>query len=174
MVSQALIALSLLVVPAASVKYTVQVFEHTETGGCHRLDTTYTGVDLMTGTSCEKVFAQSVEMGEGTVGIKCMGFPERLKLKVHPTCEDIHGMTVIMEASEEESAKILAGECGKVISYFGDDQGTTAGVNVEMYMKITSGAPTTTTAAAAVADQAESTNMVMPMVSVVLARMLLA
>jgi len=183
MVSQVLIALSLLVVPAASVEHTVHVFEHTETAGCVVLDTTYTGVDLMPG-SCKKVEAESVEMGKGTVGFKYTGTHERLKFKVHTTCEDIHGMTVVMEASESESAKILAGECGEVTSYFGDDEGATADFKAEMYMKITSrtdsGAPTTTalpanaTAAVGVTDQAESTNMVMPMVLVVLARMLLA
>eukprot|EP00746_Dinoflagellata_sp_MGD_P140225 gnl/MRDRNA2_/MRDRNA2_73512_c0_seq1.p1 gnl/MRDRNA2_/MRDRNA2_73512_c0~~gnl/MRDRNA2_/MRDRNA2_73512_c0_seq1.p1 ORF type:complete len:184 (+),score=32.30 gnl/MRDRNA2_/MRDRNA2_73512_c0_seq1:112-663(+) len=182
MVSQALIALSLLVVPAASVaSVAVQVFEG-ETAGCEVLDTIYTGVDLIPGTTCKKVVSESVHKGNGTVGLKYIGTRDTLKFKVHATCEDIHGMTVVMEASEAESAKILAGECGQVIAYIGEDEGIHPDFNVDMYMKITaptdSGVPTSTapnvTDRLAVADQAESINMVMPMVSVVLARMLLA
>jgi len=218
MVSQVLIAISLLVVPAASVQHTVQVFEGIQPG-CTVLDTTYTGVDLMAGTSCKQVVSDSTDKGKSTVGLKYIGAQEALKFKVHSTCEDIDGMTVVLEASEAESAKILAGDCGEVMSYFGDEKGTKSDFEIKLYMKITTGtnseAPTTTaanvappastdvqdgskqetkkpdaipdqadkpealaqanaTAAVAVTDQAESTNMLMPMVSVVLARMLLA
>jgi hypothetical protein len=176
MVSQTLIVLSLLVVPAASVEQKVDIFEG-KLAACYLLDTTYTGVDLTTGTSCKKVTKVSPK-GEvkGTVALKYTGSQKALKFKVHDTCDDIDGATVVVvEANETESAKILAGECGEVASYFGDDQGQhqvhdDVG-HIRMYMKISnSSAPTTGTAISA----AESTDMVMPMVLVVLARMLLA
>jgi len=195
MVSQALIVLSLLVVPAASVEQKIDIFEGKHAVGCILHDTTYTGIDLMTGTSCktvERVSSESVGVQgsefkvKGTVGLKYMGSQKALKFKVHDTCDDIDGMTVVVEANEAESAKILAGECGEVMSYFGDFKGQheihdDVG-HITMYMKITpptiSSAPTNTTTPAtdftAQVDQAESTNMVTPMVLVVLTRMLLA
>jgi len=205
MVSQCLIALSLLVVPVASVQHTehtVHVFE--EKGeACTVLDTTYTGIDLLTGTSCKEVVSDSVDKGTSIVALEYRGDQSTLKFKVHNSCEDMHGMTVVMEASEAESAKILDGECGEVISYFGNDEGTTSSFKIRMYMTITQrtseasapvaaeeaapaaeeaapaaeeAAPATTTARPAtavadVADQAESTSMVMPTILVVLAGM---
>jgi hypothetical protein len=92
------------------------------------------------------------------VGLKYTGSQKALKFKVHDTCDDIDGMTVVMEATEAESAKILAGECGEVISYLGDDKGEKSGFTIKMYMKISSSATSAalvTTAAPATADQAD-------------------
>merc|ERR1719324_454712 len=104
-----------------------------------------------------------------------------LKFKVVETCDDIHGTGVVIEASEAESAKILAGECGKVSLHVDDDKN----FNIKMYMKITpptysaalatTKPPVTEGAEKAIAvSQAESTNIMMPIVSVVLSVMLLA
>merc|ERR1719171_1061433 len=62
-----------------------------------------------------------------------MGDQKTLKFNVVETCDDIHGTAAVVEASEAESAKLLAGECGKVSLYVGDDKS----FSVKMYMKIT-------------------------------------
>jgi hypothetical protein len=200
--------------PATAVgegTHTIQLFQE-EGEGCTVIDTTYIVPPvhtLMRSTSCETVVSDSQENGRRNAGFKCLS-EKRVKFKVHDTCDDIHGMAVVMEADDAESAKILAGECGEVTSYFGDDEGTKSFM-IKMYMKITpavaaaaaadtatekpntieeeitssttsaadasTSAPTTAAAASArtaVADQAERTNIVMPIVSVVMSVMLLA
>jgi hypothetical protein len=126
----------------------IHVYEG-EGDGCTELGTTYTGTELMTTTSCQQVVSDSVEKGESTTSFMYMGGPTTVSFKVANTCAEIRGMTVVMEASEAESAKILAGQCGEVESYLGDGKGTKSAFTTKMYMKIT-----TSTVSAALARTA--------------------
>jgi hypothetical protein len=135
MISQVFVAFSLLVLPAASVEKTVHLFDGAKSDGCDVLDSTYTGTDLLTSTSCKQVASDSVAGGKHTVWFKYVEGETTLKFQVlhHETCDNLDEMAVVVEASEAESAKILLGECGEVSLYVGDDKS----FQVKMYMKIT-------------------------------------
>jgi hypothetical protein len=162
---------------ANMVEHTIHLFDG-EGEGCIELDTTYIGTDLMTGTSCKQVVSDSIGKDEANVVLKYMGGSKTLKFKVHDTCDGIDERGTVIEASEAESAKILAGECGEVTVHAGDDK------ILKMHMKITVTTPTTAAAlattaapaaaAAGVVDQAESTNIVIPIVSIILTMMIVA
>jgi hypothetical protein len=166
MVGQVLVALSFLVLPAASVEKTIHLFDGKGEGcNANALDSTYIGTDLMTGnTSCKKVVTDSYESGNGTAFLTYAEANSSLKFQVlhNETCaDDIDGHAVVMEASGDEAAKVILGECGEVSLYVGDDKS----FQVKMYMKITDAsealALTTSTAApsttAPAAEQVEIT-----------------